>query len=156
MPMEIRFTREGYEKLKRELEELKGPERLRIAEAIREAKAHGDLRENAAYHEAKLNQTRLDSRIADLEKAFQMAKIVERPDVQGTTAHLGSKVRLLDVEFGDELTVSIVGSFEADPSNDLISIGSPMGEALLGRAQGDEVQVEAPAGTQCYRILEVS
>lgn len=156
MPKEIRFTREGYEKLKKELEELKGPVRLGVAEAIREAKSHGDLRENAAYHEAKLNQTRLESRIADLERAFQMAKIVERPDVQGTTAHLGSKVKLQDLEFDDELEVTLVGSFEADPSKDLISIGSPLGEALLGRAPGDTVDVEAPAGLQHYRVLEVS
>ena len=74
------LTPEGYEKLKKELEDLKGPTRMRIAEAIREAKAHGDLKENAAYHEAKLNQTRLDSRIAELERMFQQAKIVERPE----------------------------------------------------------------------------
>lgn len=156
MSKEIQFTREGFEKLKAELDELKGPVRMRVAEAIREAKSHGDLRENAAYHEAKLNQTRLESRIADLEKALQLAKIVERPDVSGSTAHLGSKVTLLDLEYDDELTVSLVGSFEADPTKDLISIGSPLGEALLGKAEGDEVEVEAPAGTQRYRILSVA
>src|SRR5205085_5791648 len=118
----ILLTPEGYEKLKKELEELKGPTRMRVAEAIREAKAHGDLRENAAYHEAKLNQTRLDSRIAELEKLVQTAKIVERPADAGDTANLGSKVTLLDKEFGDEISVTIVGSFEADPTKDLISI----------------------------------
>jgi len=156
MGKEIQFTREGFEKLKNELDELKGPTRMRVAEAIREAKSHGDLRENAAYHEAKLNQTRLESRIADLEKAFQLAKIVDRPDLSGDTAHLGSKVKLLDLEFDDEFTVTLVGSFEADPAKDLISIGSPLGEALLGAAVSDEVQVEAPAGTNRYRILAVN
>jgi transcription elongation factor GreA len=155
MAKEIQFTREGYEKLKKELEELKGPVRMQVAEAIREAKSHGDLRENAAYHEAKLNQTRLDSRIADLEKAFQLAKIVERPEVEGDTAQLGSKVTLRDLEFDDELTVSLVGSFEADPSKDLISIASPLGEALLGKAKGDKVSVEAPGGVNEYEILAV-
>lgn len=155
MAKEIQVTREGFQKLQKELDELKGPVRLNVAEAIREAKSHGDLRENAAYHEAKLNQTRLESRIADLEKAIQLAKIVERPDVAGDTAALGSKVKLLDLEFDDEFTITLVGSFEADPSKDLISIGSPLGESLLGRAKGDEVTVEAPGGTQKYRILGV-
>jgi transcription elongation factor GreA len=155
MGNEIQFTREGYEKLKKELEELKGPVRMQIAEAIREAKSHGDLRENAAYHEAKLNQTRLDSRIAELEKAIQLAKIVERPEGASEVAHLGSKVRLLDLEFDDELTVELVGSFEADPANDLISISSPLGEALLDKSVGEEIQVVAPGGTQTYRILRI-
>jgi transcription elongation factor GreA len=156
MGKEIQFTREGFVKLKNELDELKGPVRMRVAEAIREAKSHGDLRENAAYHEAKLNQTRLESRIADLEKAIQLAKIIDRPDISGDTAHLGSKVKLLDLELDDEFSVTLVGSFEADPIKDLISIGSPLGEALLGAAVSDEVQVEAPDGTNRYRVLAVS
>lgn len=155
MAKEIQVTREGFEKLQKELEDLKGPVRLRVADAIREAKSHGDLRENAAYHEAKLNQTRLESRIADLEKAVQLAKIVERPDVAGETAALGSKVKLLDLEFDDEFTVTLVGSFEADPAKELISISSPLGESLLGRAKNDEVEVEAPAGMSRYRIIDV-
>ena len=155
MAKEIQVTREGFDKLRKELEDLKGPTRLRIAEAIREAKSHGDLRENAAYHEAKLNQTRLESRIADLEKAVQLAKIVERPDVAGDTAALGSKVKLRDLEFDDEFTVTLVGSFEADPAKDLISISSPLGEALLGKVAGDEVAVEAPQGVNTYKVLGV-
>src|SRR5476649_1964697 len=102
MSRENQLTREGFEKLKKELEELKGPSRLRIADAIREAKSHGDLRENSAYHECKLNQSRLESRISDLEKAVQLAKIVERPEVTGESAFLGSKVKLRDLEFDDE------------------------------------------------------
>jgi transcription elongation factor GreA len=156
MSKEIQFTREGYEKLKGELEDLKGPVRMRVAEAIREAKSHGDLRENAAYHEAKLNQTRLESRIADLEKALVRAKIVDRPVTATKSAHLGSKVKLVDLEYEDELTVTLVGSFEADPAKDLISIGSPLGEALIGKLVGDDLQVEAPAGLSKYRVLEVN
>jgi len=155
MSKEIQVTREGFEKLRKELEELKGPVRLVIADAIREAKAHGDLKENAAYHEAKLNQTRLESRIADLEKAVQLAKIVERNEVGCETAGLGSKVKLIDLEFDDEFSVTLVGSFEADPVKELISISSPLGESLLGKAKGDEVQVEAPQGTSRYRIVAV-
>jgi transcription elongation factor GreA len=155
MSKEIQFTREGYEKLKHELEDLKGRVRLQIAEAIREAKSHGDLKENAAYHEAKLNQSRLESRIADLEKAFQLAKVVDRPEGSGASAHLGSKVTLLDLEYDDELTVTLVGSFEADPSKDLISIGSPLGEALLGKIPEDVIEVASPGGKNQYRILSV-
>jgi transcription elongation factor GreA len=147
-------TREGFDKMQAELDELKGPVRRRIADAIREAKAHGDLRENAAYHEAKLNQSRLESRIAELEKAVQLARIVERSDGTGG-AHLGSKVTLIDLEFDDEFTIELVGAFEADPSKDLISIGSPLGEAIVGKKDGDEIEVVAPQGLQRYRIVSV-
>ena len=155
MSNEILLTPSGYAKLKKELEELKGPVRFRIAEAIREAKSHGDLRENAAYHEAKLNQSRLDGRIADLEKVMQLAKIVERPDEAGESAHLGSKIKLKDLKWEDELAVTLVGSFEADPANDMISITSPMGSSLLGKVVGDEFEVDAPAGKQTYKILAI-
>ena len=155
MSRENQVTREGFEKLKKELEDLKGPTRLRIADSIREAKSHGDLRENAAYHECKLNQSRLESRIAELEKAVQLARIIERPEGESATAHLGSRVKLLDLEFDDEFTVTLVGSFEADPSKDLISIASPLGESMLDKSVGDEIEVEAPAGHSRYRIVGV-
>jgi transcription elongation factor GreA len=155
MGKEIQVTKEGYEKLKKELEELQGPTRMAVAEAIREAKSHGDLRENAAYHEAKLNQTRLESRISDLEKALMLAKIVERPDVTGDVAHLGSKVTIIDEEFGDEMVITLVGSFEADPANDMVSIGSPLGESLIGKTNGDVIEVEAPAGVSRYKVKKV-
>lgn len=155
MAKEILVTQEGYDKIKKELEDLKGHARLEIAEAIREAKSHGDLKENAAYHEAKLNQTRLESRISDLERAFQYAKVVERPDDAGDTIALGSKARLLDLEFDDELTVTLVGAFEADAARDLISINSPLGEALVGNVVGNEISVASPGGINKYRILEI-
>ena len=156
MSKDIQFTPQGYAKLKRELEELKGPTRMAVAEAIREAKAHGDLKENAAYHEAKLNQTRLESRIAELDKALLLAKIVAMPKEGDVGAGLGSKVKLLDMEFEDEFTVTLVGSFEADSAKNLISVASPLGEALVGREVGQKVEVEAPAGKSTYKILEVS
>jgi transcription elongation factor GreA len=155
MGNEILVTREGHEKLRKELEELKGPVRSEIAQAIREAKSHGDLKENAAYHEAKLNQTRLEKRIADLERALQLAKIVDRPEASGDIAHLGSKVKLRDLEFDDDFVITLVGSYEADPQNDLISIASPLGEAVLGKVIGDEVEVEAPGGTTKYKIVSI-
>jgi transcription elongation factor GreA len=154
MASQHHLSREGYEKLKKELEELKGPTRMRIADAIREAKAHGDLRENAAYHEAKLNQTRLDARIAELEKMFQLAKIVEHTD-SNPAARLGSTVKLLDLDFDDEMTIKLVGSFEADPKKDLISISSPLGEALMGKTEGEQIEVVAPGGKSAYKILAI-
>lgn len=155
MSRENQVSREGFEKLKKELEDLKGPTRMRIADAIREAKSHGDLRENAAYHECKLNQSRLESRIAELEKAVQLARIVERPEGDTDLACLGSKVKLCDLEFDDEFSITLVGAFEADATKDLISMGSPLGEALLGKTIGDVVEVEAPAGLSRYRIVGV-
>lgn len=155
MSKEILLTKEGYEKLKLELEDLKGPVRQRIADAIREAKSHGDLKENAAYHEAKLNQSRMEGRVNDLEHILERAKIVERAENAGEMAHLGSKVTLKDLTWGDELTVNIVGSFEADPTQDMISITSPLGAGLLGKVISDEFEVEAPAGVQKYRVLAI-
>lgn len=148
------LTRQAYDKLQKELAELKGPVRHEVAEAIREAKSHGDLRENAAYHEAKLNQQRLDSRIADLEKLLQLAKVVEGSG-KNDVAELGGKVKLKDLEWNDELDITLVSSFEADPANDLISISSPLGEAILGKTVGDEVEVNAPAGKQRFKVLSL-
>lgn len=155
MPQEILLTKSGYEKLSRELDELKGPVRLQIAEAIREAKSHGDLKENAAYHEAKLNQTRLEGRIADLEKVLQLAKVVDRPDGSHDIAHLGSQVVLKDLVWGDQVMVKLVGSYEADPAHDMISITSPLGSALIGKTGGEVVEIEAPAGKLRYSVVEV-
>jgi transcription elongation factor GreA len=155
MANHIQVTKEGYEKLKKELEELQGPTRMRVAEAIREAKSHGDLRENAAYHEAKLNQTRLESRISELEKAVLHARIVEKSDIETGFAQLGSIVTLLDVEFDEEICLTLVGSFEADASKDFVSITSPLGEGLIGKPINETIEVVAPAGTSKYKILKI-
>ena len=152
----VQVTADGFEKLKAELHHLKQTVRMEVADAIREAKSHGDLKENAAYHEAKLNQSRLEGRISDLERAVQNAKIVERPADAGDAAFLGSKVTLEDPEFGDVFTVTLVGGFEADLDQNLVSISSPLGEAVLGRIAGETVTVEAPAGKQIYRIKSVA
>lgn len=149
------LTRHAHEKLKKDLAELKGPVRQGVADAIREAKSHGDLRENAAYHEAKLNQQRLDMRIGELEKLLQIAKVVEGSG-NNDIAELGHKVKLKDLEWNDELEIMLVSSFEADPANDMISISSPLGEAILGKAVGEDVEVDAPAGKQRFKILGLS
>lgn len=155
MTNEILLTQEGYNKLRSELDYLKTDRKRQIADAIREAKAHGDLRENAAYHEAKLNQTRLESRIADLEKVLEFSKIVERPENSGERANLGSFVKLFDKKFSSDFTIELVGSFEVDPLNDKVSITSPLGSALLGKAKDEEFEVKTPSGLQSYQILEI-
>ncbi|MBX3111428.1 MAG: transcription elongation factor GreA [Fimbriimonadaceae bacterium] len=156
MSHEVLLSQEGYDRLKKELEELKSSERQRVADNIREAKSHGDLKENAMYHEAKLNQTRLESRIAELEHTLQMAKVVTRSAADAGKAHLGSQVTLEDLEWGGTLTIDLVGAFEADPANDKISVDSPLGAALIDKVAGDEIEVQAPAGKQRYRVVTVA
>lgn len=154
MSHEILLSKDGFDKLKLELEQLKTVERVKVADNIREAKSHGDLRENAMYHEAKLNQTRLEARISELERTLQFAKVVDRPE-GSTGAHLDSKVLLHDLTWDEEMTVILVGQFEADPANDKVSITSPLGAAILDREVNDEIEVQAPAGVQRYRIISI-
>ena len=155
MSNDVLLTKEGYDKLTAELEHLKAVERQRVSEAIREARSHGDLKENAAYHEAKLNQQRLDGRIAELNHVLQIAEIVESSQRSGNGAQLGSTVTVKDLGFGDEIQMRLVGDFEADPSQDMISISSPLGSALIGKEVGDEFEYEAPAGVQKYKVLSI-
>ena len=155
MSNDVLLTKEGYDKLTAELEHLKAVERQRVSEAIREARSHGDLKENAAYHEAKLNQQRLDGRIAELDNVLQIAEIVESSQRSGNGAQLGSTVTVKDLGFGDEIQMRLVGDFEADPSQDMISISSPLGSALIGKEVGDEFEYEAPAGVQKYKVLSI-
>lgn len=155
MSDEVLLTKEGHEKLTTELDHLKRVERQKVADNIREAKSHGDLKENAAYHEAKLNQQRLNGRIAELEHALSVSQIVERPDNADGIAHLGSTVTIKDLKWNDEIKMKLVGGFEADPSQDLISITSPLGSALVGKEVGDEFEYEAPAGTQKYQVVSI-
>lgn len=155
MSDDVLLTKEGHKKLTTELEHLKRVERQKVADNIREARSHGDLKENAAYHEAKLNQQRLNLRIAELEHALSVAHIIERPQHTDGVAHLGSTVTIKDLTFNEEIMVRLVGAFEADPIHDLISITSPMGSALIEKKVGDEFEYEAPAGKQKYRVVSI-
>ncbi len=155
MSDDVLVTKEGFEKLTAELEQLKTVERQKVSDAIREARSHGDLKENAAYHEAKLNQQRLDGRISRLEHVLQVAEIVERPSDSDNAANIGVTVTVKDLGFGDEIKMTLVGAFEADPSNGLISITSPLGSALVGKEIGEEFEYEAPAGVQRYKVLSI-
>jgi transcription elongation factor GreA len=152
---EILITPEGYERLRRELEELKTVKRREVVERIKAARALGDLSENFDYQDAKRQQAFLEGRIKDLETVLSRAKVVPRPDNAGEVIHLGSKVTLHDLETNKERTIALVGSFEADPLQDLISILSPLGEALLGKSAGEEVVVNTPKGVVRYRIVRI-
>ncbi len=152
------MTTEGAEKLSAELKELKSVRRPQIVQAIAEARAHGDLKENAEYHAAREQQSFTEGRIQDIEAALSNADII---DVKTVGANAGGKivfgatVVLLDVESDKEVTYQIVGAMEADIKLNLISITSPIARALIGKTEGDVVKVQAPGGVREYEIVQV-
>ena len=155
MAKEVKLTAEHLEELKQELHHLKTVREKEVAEQIKEARSFGDLSENSEYDEAKNEQGKLYSRIAEIEGV--LANYVLIDEDQGTdTAHMGCTVVVKDLEFGDEETYQMVGSREADPMNGRISEESPFGRALLGHKVGDKVSYEAPAGTFHYEIVKIS
>jgi transcription elongation factor GreA len=152
---ETLITLEGLEELKRELEELKLVKRKEISEKIKAALAFGDISENAEYDEAKNEQANVEARIAKLENMIKNAKIISTTKKNGVV-NIGSKVRIKDLEFDEEMEYTIVGSAEADPFKGKISNVSPLGEALLEKKPGDIIEVESPAGGKIkYKILTV-
>lgn len=155
MEKEVLLTQEGFEKLEAELEKLKTVKRKEVAERIKQAIAYGDISENSEYDEAKNEQAFIEGRIVTVENMLRNARIIKDEDRQEGKVSLGSKVKVLDLEFDEEITYRIVGSAEADPLEDLISNESPLGSVLLDRAIGEEVEVEAPAGKFRYKILDI-
>lgn len=155
MANELVMTKEGYEELVNELNILKTTRRADIAEKIKIARGFGDLSENSEYDEAKNEQGKLHSRLAELEEILSNYVVIEGDDGDGEDVRLGSTVTVLDKEFNEEETYKIVGSQEADPMNGAISEDSPFGRALLGKNAGDDVTVDAPAGPVEYKILKV-
>ena len=156
MAKTIKITDDGLKKLQQELETLKTEGRTDIAEKIKVARGYGDLSENSEYDEAKNEQAKLEARILEIEAMLKNVEIIE--DIKGNakTVVIGCKVKVLDVEFGDEDEYRVVGSTEADSREGKISDESPMGKALLGKKLGDEDTVEAPAGEFKVKILEIS
>ena len=148
------LTDEGLKKLEDELEQLKTIKRKEVAEKIKVALSFGDLSENSEYDEAKNEQGKLYSRIAELDEILSNYVIIEENETLDAV-HVGSTVVVEDVEFEETETYSIVGSQEADPMNGRISEDSPFGRALIGKKAGEEVNVEAPAGTIRYKIVEI-
>jgi transcription elongation factor GreA len=148
------MTRPGFLKLQRELDQLKREERPRIIKAIAEARAHGDLSENAEYHAAKERQGFIEGRIRELEAKVVGAEVIDPPR-DGDRVTFGSTVLLRGPD-GKEVRYQIVGSDEADPAGGRISILSPLARTLIVREVGDEVQVQAPGGAKVFEILAVN
>ncbi len=156
MEKKIRLTDDGLKKLQDELENLKTTGRKEIAEKIKIARGYGDLSENSEYDEAKNEQAKIEARIVEIESMLKNVEIISGVKGSTKTIMLGSKVKILDVEFEEEATYRIVGSAEADPNEGLISDESPVGRALLGHKVGDTVFAEAPAGEIEFKILAIS
>lgn len=150
------MTSAGAERLRREVEKLKSVDRPRIIAAIAEARAHGDLKENAEYHAAREQQSFCEGRIAELEAALSNS---EQIDVSRLTPNgkivFGATVELTDEDSGDEVTYQIVGELEADIKQRLISVTSPLARALIGKSEGDNVEFSAPNGVKHYEIVSV-
>ena len=155
MAKEYKLSAERLEELKQELTYLKTVREKEVADQIKEARSFGDLSENSEYDEAKNEQGKLYSRIAELENILANCVVIEEHATDPNTVRLGSRITVKDSVTGDEETYQVVGSQEADPMNGRISEDSPFGRALLGRAVGDKVQVDAPAGVLRYQILEI-
>ena len=153
---EFIFTQEGYDNLEKELERLKTVERYEIAERIKVALGFGDLSENSEYDEAKNAQAQNEIKIAELEEKIKYARIIDESEVDLETVQVGNKVKLLDIEFNEEIEYIIVGSTEVDLANNKISNESPLGAALLGKRKKDIIEVQAPAGVIKYKIINLS
>ncbi|MBQ7828180.1 MAG: transcription elongation factor GreA [Clostridia bacterium] len=148
------YTEEGYEKLVTELEMLKA-RRPEIKAAIAEARAFGDLSENSEYDEAKNEQAKVETRIAELEHLINHAEIIKEDQYKSGVVNIGTTVKVYDEDDEEEVDYVIVGPNEANPMMGLISDQSPIGRALIGHKKGDEVTVEAPAGEYKMKILDV-
>ncbi len=155
MAKEFKLSAERLEALKEELNYLKTVREREVADQIKEARSFGDLSENSEYDEAKNEQGKLYSRIAEVENILANCVVIEENETDPNTVRLGSKIKVLDLEFDEESTYEVVGSQEADPMAGRISEDSPFGKALLGKKVGEEVIVEAPAGIIKYKVLEI-
>ena len=144
-----------FRKLSEELERLKNVERAAIAKAIDEARALGDLKENAEYHAAKEKQGLMEARITELQDLLSRAQVIDPSKLAHERVSFGSTVVLIDQESDEEVSYVIVGTQESDPSKGLISIQSPMARALLGKEEGEEVTLQLPGGKKVYDIEEV-
>jgi transcription elongation factor GreA len=151
------LTKAGAERLKLELDRLKKEERPAVIDAIAEARAHGDLKENAEYHAAREQQGFIEARIRDLEAALSNSRIIDVGSLDaGTKVVFGATVVLMeDADDAEEVTWQIVGDLEADSSRGRLAISAPLARALIGREEGDVVEFEAPNGKRVYEIVEV-
>jgi transcription elongation factor GreA len=151
----IPMTPAGHAALQEEYRRRTSEERPRIIEAISEARAHGDLSENAEYHAAKEQQSLNEGRIQELESLLTLADIIDVSKVAGDTVKFGATVKILDEDTEEEKSYMLVGDQEADASKGRISISSPIARAMIGKAVGDSFEVTAPGGSRGYEILEL-
>jgi transcription elongation factor GreA len=150
------LTVAGAARLREELENLKSVKRPAVINAIAEARAHGDLKENAEYHAAREQQGFIEGRIQELEYALSHAQLIDVATITaGTRVVFGATVDLADSDTGDEVTYKIVGDLESDIKQRLISISSPMARAMIGKNEGDSITIEAPGGNREFDIISV-
>jgi len=156
MAMErVPMTTEGFRALEAELHRLKSQERPRIIQAIAEARAHGDLSENAEYHAAKEAQGLNEAKVAELEDKLSRADVIDVSTLSGDTVKFGATVNLVDEDTDEEVTYKIVGDFEANLREGKISISSPIARALIGKSKGESVEVTTPKGARSFEILNI-
>lgn len=153
---QVYLTRDGYEKLRKELEYLKRTKRKEIAKQLEYARSLGDLRENAEYDSAKQAQAFLEKKIAELEHNLSRAKILDDERIDKDKVYLGANVALKDLNSNEEVVYILVNKEEADISQNKISITSPVGKAILGHKTGDLIEIEVPAGVFKYKIVKIS
>jgi transcription elongation factor GreA len=152
---DVILTKEGYQKLKDEIEYLSTDRRREVADRIKTAREFGDITENAEYDDAKNEQAMLEARIAKLEERLAGARVIEKRDIAKDVVSIGSKVRLRDVDAKQTIEYHIVGSAEANPAEYKLSNESPVGQAILGKKKGETVEVKTPRGSLKYKILEI-
>ncbi len=152
---QVILTADGLKEKQEKLDYLKSVKRAEISEQIKEARAFGDLSENAEYDEAKNEQARVETEIAQLEKLLRNAVVVEENDLDVSVVSIGTKVRILDMEFNEEEEYYLVGSVEADADRKRISNESPVGAALIGKKVGEIAEVSTPAGTIQFKIIDI-
>jgi len=156
MSSEVYITRDGYEKLIKELEVLKTTKRREIASAIEHARQLGDISENAEYDSAKNAQAMNEHKIAELEEKLSGARIIEQHEVSTDDVRIGVTVKIKDVDFDEEFSYTMVGDAEADFDSGKISLASPVGKGLLGHKIGDIVEIQVPARVLHYKIISIS
>ncbi len=151
----VYMSKDGYEKLTKELEEMKNAKRAEIQEAIATARAFGDLKENAEYHAAREAQGLLEAKIRQLDDKLARTEIVDSSNIPTDAIHFGAKVEVEDLDTGDIENYELVGAGDDDPINDKILVSSPFAQALLEHKVDDIVEVDAPAGVLRFKVLKI-
>lgn len=155
MTTKVPITLAGYDQLQEEIKTLKTVERPAVIQAIAEARAHGDLKENAEYHAARERQSFIEGRLQDLEDRLSRVDVIDPAKMTGDVIKFSATVKLVDDESGEEAVYQIVGDYESDFEKGRLSLTAPLSRALIGKTVGDVVEVRTPKGVKAYEILEV-